>query len=186
MPEKLYFIALVPPEPISGEVAAFKQLAMERFHSGRALRSPAHITLFPPFFWQEARSGLLQEVLKEFAGEQCPFEVELRDFACFKPRVIYIDPVLSPSLIQIQKALLLRLEARLGLYSEDERPFHPHMTIAFKDLKKEVFPEAWAYFSQVEYQRTFLADCIALLCHRNGRWEVDRAYAFGSMREKKL
>ena len=186
MPEKLYFIALVPPEPISGEVAAFKQLAKERFHSGRALRSPAHITLFPPFFWQEVRSGLLKEVLKEFAGEQFPFEVELRHFSCFKPRVIFIHPVLSPSLIHIHKALLLCLEARLGLHSEDKRPFHPHMTIAFKDLKKEVFPEAWAYFSKILYQKTFLADRLALLCHRNGSWEVDGTYSFEATGEKEL
>ncbi len=185
MSEKLFFIALVPPEPISREVEAFKQLARERFHSERALRSPAHITLFPPFFWQETKSGLLKEVLKEFAAEQFPFEVELRHFACFKPRVIFIHPLLSPSFEHLHTALALRLEDRLGLFSEDKRSFHPHMTIAFKDLKREVFPEAWAYFGKISYHRTFLADRLALLNHRSHNWEIDEVYAFEGVGEEK-
>lgn len=44
----LYFLAVIPPEPVFSEVMAFKKEMSERFSSSRALKSPPHITLLPP------------------------------------------------------------------------------------------------------------------------------------------
>jgi 2'-5' RNA ligase len=47
--EKLYFIAIIPPQPYKEKIAGIKQSFAEIYHVSHALKSPPHITLIPPF-----------------------------------------------------------------------------------------------------------------------------------------
>ena len=58
-PTALYYIALLPPENIRQEVTALKEHAAEAFHSSKALNSPPHITLIPPFRIEISREAEL-------------------------------------------------------------------------------------------------------------------------------
>lgn len=174
----LYFVALVPPDDIAEEVKAFKELAAKRFQSKRALTSPAHITLQPPFKWSENRIGEITALLEQFAPTVTPFEQELRDFNCFKPRVVFVDVVLNDALNNLAARLQDSLKPLLGEENIDSRPYHPHMTVAFKDLKPYWFYRAWEYFSAQSYQRTFTADALCLLKHNGKEWEVVRVFSF--------
>lgn len=174
----LYFVALIPPDDIAEEVKAFKELAASRFHSRRALASPAHITLQPPFKWSENRIAEITRLLEEFAPTIAPFEQELRDFSCFKPRVVFVGVVLNDALKNLAARLQDTLRPLLGEENIDARPYHPHMTVAFKDLKPYWFYRAWEYFSAQSYTRTFTANAICLLKHNGKEWEVVRVFSF--------
>lgn len=167
----LYFIALLPPRDIAEEVTRVKGEMAERYGASHALRSPPHITLQMPFRWTEGR--LLAEELKEFAARQETFSVTLNGYGCFPPKVIYVDVEENPLLIRMQKALQDFLEAKLN-FRENQLTirFHPHITIAHRDLKKSVFQAAWAEFSTREFRWIFTADNIALLRHNGHSWEV--------------
>ncbi len=178
MRDPLFFIALLPPKELQREVTAFKQDCARLFGASHALKTPPHITLIPPFAWPRARLRELGDTLEEFASGQAAFEVELLGFNCFKPRVIFVDIVENQPLKELQHALFYHLKKRPGWEDTGENRFHPHMTIAYRDLRHSIFPEAWAHFSKMEYQRKFQVAGLVLLEHVQRRWEVLEEYHF--------
>lgn len=172
MKKQLFFIAVLPGEPIAAEVTRFKQYAADHFRSARALRSPPHITLIPPFWWAPADRDRLDRALGDFCRDRSPFSVRLSGFDCFSPRVIFVAVQPDQAFANLQAALQGYLQKSLDLPLRDRRPFHPHLTVAFKDLRRSVFPEAWDYFSEQSYERRFKVEELVLLRHREQAWEV--------------
>ena len=171
-----YFIAIVTPDSINRQVLEWTQYMLHHFNCKVALKSPAHITLVPPFEMQETMHHELEEQLLEFSNEQRSFPIQLKNFAAFKPRVIYVHVQPNTHLSDLQA----RLEAYLidaGFpIKKEERPFHPHVTIANLDLQKDDFPLAWQYFNQLSYEVSFPATAISLLRHNGQIWEVANAF----------
>jgi 2'-5' RNA ligase len=174
----LFFIALLPDEKVRREITGFKKDCARLFQARHALTSPPHITLIPPFLLRQQQLDKLGDALGDFAASQAPFSVYLQDFDAFPPRVIYVGVLPNDHLTALQLALEKYLETSFGLKKERPRGFHPHVTIAHRDLDRRQFQPAWEHFSNIEYRRTFLADSIALLEHARGRWEVCGEYAF--------
>ena len=170
MKKVLFFIAIIPNAEICAEVTQFKEYAAQHFNSSRALTSPPHITLIPPFRWEPKQTQYLEEVLKGFVHSQPSFYLGLENFDCFAPRVIFVKPKESKALATLQQVLKSTLEKQLNLSYRDHHGFHPHMTIAFKDLKAAIFPKAWAHYEQVEYIRYFKVEQLSLLQHNGERW----------------
>ncbi|MEM9329189.1 MAG: 2'-5' RNA ligase family protein [Bacteroidota bacterium] len=174
--ESLYFVAVVPPPDIREEITAFKQYCAEHFGSKHALRSPPHITLHMPFKWKDKRLQQLKTTLNRSVFERSLFDISLQDFDFFEPRVVFVDVVTNLSLLRLQKRVVQEMKS-LHIFNANhkDRPFHPHMTVAFRDLKKSVFPEAKRHFLQSEYKASFQVDHIVLLRHEQHRWqEFDR------------
>ncbi|GGD50704.1 2'-5' RNA ligase family protein [Muriicola marianensis] len=176
----LYLIALLPPELLREQIRVIKEEMKDRYGSAHALKSPAHITLQPPFRMLSQEEGLLTSVLNRFAGSQAPLPVELKGFDCFPPSVLFIriedhGPILE---------LWMQLQAELALLSSlgikgDEHRFHPHMTIATRDLKKQAFLRAWAEFKDRPFKASFEVHSIFLLKHNGQFWDILREFNFG-------
>lgn len=179
MKTRIYFIALVPPLEIREEVTHFKLYASGHFNASHALKSPPHITLFPPFRWAPAKEAELKEAVSDFAATHEPFGVILEHFDHFDRRVIFVHVIPTEELLRLQKALKVHLSQKIGLEHSDSRPYHPHMTVAFKDLKPEAFQEAWTYFSQQSYERDFETDQLCLLQHDGKQWQIIQNEALG-------
>jgi len=176
----LYFIAIVTPHDINQQVQEWKHYMQERFHCKVALKSPAHITLIPPFTMAETAQPEIQVLLEPYAASQQRFSIQLKNFAAFKPRVIYAHVLPNPELNALQTSLEATLlqNGRFHIKKED-RPFQPHITIANRDLQKEDFPLAWQHFQQISYEGSFTADAISLLKHNEHRWEITASFPFG-------
>ena len=170
---RLYFVAVVPEEPVYSEVLAFKSEFRDRFKSSAALRSPPHITLHMPFQWQEKKEELLLSSLKNLAVLHQPFKIALEDFGAFPPRIIYIHVNESNALNTIQKEVNRNATSNWHIYPQaNSRPFIPHMTIAFRDLKKPMFTEAWQDFEQRKYKVEFTVSDLCLLKHNGKSWDI--------------
>jgi 2'-5' RNA ligase len=78
-----------------------------------------------------------------------------------------------------QAAVLLKAlqDIDLPLKTED-RPFHPHVTIAFKDLKRQYFEDAYSYFKGIQFSHHFTARDCTLLKREEGRWNAIRSIRF--------
>lgn len=161
---KKYFIAILLPEPFLGQVEALKQELLQQFNLKGALRSPAHITLHRPFEWKEEKEEMLIKTLKDFKL-QAPFSIQLKNFNCFEPRVIYADVVPNTALKELHTNLKYFAQEKLKLYNEveDMRGFHPHVTIAFRDLKKNRFKEVWDRFKEREFDAHFNSNGFTVL-----------------------
>ncbi len=178
--EKIYFIALLPPADFQSEVTTIKEYFAAQYKSSHALKSPPHITLQAPFKWDEGRLPELAKFLAEFAAGYPPVPIILSGFGAFPPRVIYINPLKTPELMALQADLKAGLQSNLGIVDEKDsgRPFSPHMTVAFKDLSKSAFKEAWPEFKQRPLFFQFDATNLTLLVHEGGRWHVKSEFPF--------
>jgi len=177
--EKLYFIAIVPPSPIYEETLEQKAYFKSKYNSKASLNSPPHITLHMPFRWNEHDEEELSCHLKSFTDENPPVTIQLKDFSSFPPRVIFINVVITPELENLQKNLQRYFKRQLNIFNANykELPFHPHLTLAFRDLKKPNYQKAWDEFVSKNYQATFLASSLALLKHSGSVWEVHKEFA---------
>src|ERR1043165_9812468 len=169
----MYFMALVAPADINQQVLKWKMRMKENFKCEVALRSPAHITLIPPFWMKPELEKELVDTTNNFCANENSFNIQLNNFSYFKPKTIFIDVVKNDDV----EMLMQHLEAYLissGLFplKKEERPFHPHVTIATRDLYKKAFFEAWDYFKGKNYQAEWLAEGISLLRHNKKNWDV--------------
>lgn len=172
-PLSLYFIALVPGNPLFEKIMQLKQEVSTKYNSDAALRSPPHITLYMPFRWKEEKENQLTKVLDTLAAKFSSFKLALDGYGCFAPRVIYITVKVHSGLVALQKEISLNAAQKWHIYEQrGSRPFHPHMTIAFRDLKKTTFNDAWAYYSGQSFAAHFSVKDVCLLKHDGKRWHV--------------
>lgn len=178
--KKRFFIAFLPPKNVQEEATKIKEYFKEVYKSKAALKSPPHVTLQPPFEWEIEDLPKLIEELKNFSQSQQPFSMTLNGFSAFKPRVIYIDVVQTSELLLLQKSLMSYLESSLNIVHQvsKNRPFSPHLTVAFRDLTKRNFYQAWSEFKDKEFYYNFMIDKITLLIHNGKNWEIHSEYCF--------
>ena len=176
---QLFFLALLPPPDVQASITAIKQELADRFNSRHALKSPPHITLFPPFKWPSDRVGRF-DCLADFAANQANITVTLSGFGAFPPRVIYVRPLKTPLLIEAYENLQAFLADRLELVDPmaKKRAFSPHVTVANRDLSKESFRAAWAEFEGRSLQVEFTSTHLTLLQHNGREWGVAREWEF--------
>ncbi len=179
---KLYFIALIPSSPVYEEALELKKYFKEQYESKAALNSPPHITLHMPFLWTEEREKKLIEKLLIFSKKCDPLKVCMDNFSSFPPRVIFINVAESDALIALQKNLHRFCKTELDVFNANykEQPFHPHLTLAFRDLKKVQYQQALEEFSRKEYKAEFMADKISLLKHNGKSWNILKEFVLES------
>jgi 2'-5' RNA ligase len=173
---KKYFIAIVLPAPHLQEVERIKLQLNTSFGLRGALRSPAHITLHRPFEWKHEKEDILLRTLDKFSFSKST-TVQLLNFSSFAPRVIYVHVVPDPVLNELHHELMRFVMRELKLLNEaqDLRGFHPHVTIAFRDLKKNVFPLVWEQFSDKSFSASFPLSGFTLL-RLEEKWEPIRDF----------
>lgn len=169
----MYFIALVAPADINEDVLKWKNFFKEKHNCIAALKSPAHITLIPPFWMNGDLEPDLIESIGEFSASGHAFGIMLKNFAAFKPKVIYVDVVPNKELNSLHDALnnFITDQNKFPVKKEG-RPFHPHITLATRDLYKKAFYEAWEIFSKKKYEAGWQVTGISLLRHNKKNWDV--------------
>ena len=176
-----YFIAIVPPEPLLSQIQDIKKSIFENHHTKGALRSPGHITLHMPFSWEEEKENILISCLQSFDFKN-EVDVVLENFSCFEPRVVFINVKQDEALLLLQKKLVQHVKTNLQLFNQSDsmRGFHPHITIAFRDLKKPIFYKIWEEFKNKSFEKMFTCHSICLLKHVENRWEIYKEFNFDS------
>lgn len=181
-PKVRYFIALIPPTQIQADAIALKHYFREHYNTKAALRSPPHITLQAPFEWDEANRDRLLVSLAQFKPGVEAVPVTLSGFGAFPPRVIYLAVGHTPELMQLQTELSTYLAKTLKIIDprSRDRPFRPHLTLAFRDLKPAAFRKAWAEFGHREADYAFTANTFTLLRHTGREWIADQDFLLNS------
>ena len=176
-----FFIALLPPKRIGQLAEQLKEHFAEVYQSRAAQKSPAHITLQPPFDWLTADLPRLTQHLEYLAGTQPPIPLVLDGFGAFKPRVIFIKVRTTPELLSLQENLTKSLESALGIVhaASKNRPFAPHLTLAYRDLTKPNFYQAWSEFASQPFPFEFTVPQLTLLQHDGQRWQISQEFPLG-------
>ena len=169
----MYFIAIVAPEEINQQVLKWKNLFKERYECSVALKSPAHITILPPFWMNVELENDLINSIRKFSITTNKFEITLQNFAAFKPKVIFVDVVKNEILNGLYQSFAEFIFSQNKFHiKKEDRPFHPHVTLATRDLYKKAFHEAWEIFSEKKYEALWIVSGISLLRHNKKNWDV--------------
>ncbi len=177
----LYFIALLPPQEIQDEITKIKHDFADNYDSHAALKSPPHVTLHPPFEWFNADLPQLEQSLQEFVRGYMPIPIRLSGFAAFPPRVIYVDVIQTPELMQIYQGLQVHLATTFNLVDSQSqyRSFTPHVTVAFRDLTKAAFKDAWMQYKTRSIAFEFATPALTLLKHDGQQWQIAIEFPLG-------
>lgn len=171
-PDKSLFLwAILPPEELAERIDAWRRECAERFSASRALRLPVHLTLYPPFHADES------EMLKQFSGidalcsQHNAFSIALKNFGFFEKKnpVAFIDVVLNLALEAFQRELQHLMNDFLQT-TGDDRKYHPHFTLAYRDLASDKMKEVKEFFAEKEFSAVFVADQICLLRNEGHGW----------------
>lgn len=179
MNSTLHYIAIMAPDRIDDQVRRHKLFMQEKFQCRAALKSAAHITLVPPFHLKEEDSFQIRSMLDRIAAAQFPFDVSLNGYDHFGKHVIFVKVIAPAQLAALQEQLAYSFQQIVpGSNSNRSRTFHPHITIANRDLKPSDFNAAWDYCMQHPFHDNFRSDAIHLLQLQQSRWEINHSSAF--------
>lgn len=168
----MYYVAVVCPQEINEKVLLYKNRMREQFACVVALKSPAHITLVPPFWLPLTEESSLIETLSSFKPGQNLTKITLDGFSHFGNRVIFIQVKETEILSKLKAETEKHFTKKFKSLKTDDRPFHPHITIANRDLKPGDFAKAWEYFSKQNFHESFDATTVSLLRLSEGKWQV--------------
>ncbi len=180
MKRNLKLIAIIPPEPVYTSIREKQEEIELNWGPKHALRTPPHLTIIPPLLLTANEVGWLYGIAYAIAGMQKPFNLQLKDYSSFKPRVIYIAPVINEALTELQEiwheALLTKMPHVLEKYPN--KPYEPHLTLAHKDVTHQQFDNLWKHFGAQTYEATFEVNRFCILNHTEEGWTKEKEYLF--------
>lgn len=150
----------------------------DRFGASHALKSPAHITLQMPFRMNENKEKDMMDCLKSFANLERSFQIDLDGFNCFPPRVLFVKIVDHIPVREFHSRFKEVASHELSLNINSPFEFHPHMTIATRDLTEGDFNRAWPELENREFKASFTAKSLFLLKHNGRFWEIHKEFSF--------
>jgi 2'-5' RNA ligase len=170
---KMYFIAIVCPPETDLKILNFKFWMKEQFGSVVALKSPAHITLIQPFWFEEEKEDILRKALNEFENEKAVLEISLDGFSHFGKRVLFVSVKDNPSLEVLKWQLGKHFTGLFGdVIKKEDRFFQPHVTFASRDMKPGHFEKAWQHYEKIDFKEKFIVKKLSLLKLDHGKWNV--------------
>jgi len=169
----MYFIAVLCPPELDKKVLKYKLWMKKNFGCTVAMKSPAHITLVPPFWLENKEEPVLMKALLSFSTDIGELTILLNGFGHFDKRVLFISAAPNPGLEEIKLQAENYFNSSVSdKIRKDNRPFRPHITIAARDMKPSVFQKAWDNFSSQTLNETFISKTISLLKLCPGKWNI--------------
>lgn len=170
--DKMYFVALVLPEELDEKILVCKRWMHEKYGCKVGLKSPAHITLISPFWMPEEMEADFVAELKTIASNIERFSLTTNNIDSFATRTLFISLQPSDALNEAKRKVDVHFAAGPYKIKKENRPFHPHITIATRDLHKKDFAEAWSKFETMLFREAFDATALSLLKHNGQTWDV--------------
>ncbi|MCT2562282.1 2'-5' RNA ligase family protein [Chryseobacterium herbae] len=159
--EKMYFIAIYPPQEVIGEVKIFKEDLVLNYDNSKALKNDAHITLFPPFSRELELESDIHVAFQKIDTNLSPFEIILNGFGSFpnpKNPVLFIQPEPNENLNLLHQNVK-------QYFNFKKYSFNPHITVGYRNLSYDNYLKAWEVYKEKEYKTKFTVDKILLLRH---------------------
>ena len=169
-----YFLAILPPNEFLDQVTQLKLDIKNEFGIKYALKSPAHITLKMPFLFDENKIERLTESISFQLKEIQPFSIQIRGVDHFRKRVVFLKVGKSNELIELQEKIKKHLKREHHLVEElSDKNYHPHMTVAFQDIKKDQFDPLYRFIYDRKIEFSFVVNSVVLLRKVDGIWRED-------------
>lgn len=163
----LYFAAVEPQPELSEKIRKEQNYFADKYHAQKASLNFPHLTIIPPFHYDEQNEAEVVGHFKKLVLTQKKFTVQLDGFGAFsnpKNPVIYIKPEYSDELVKVYS------EVKAGMPYPFLDHFNPHVTVAYRDLDFENFEKAWKEFAAKTFSEKFQINSIKLYKHFDKIW----------------
>lgn len=169
----LYYIAAVCSDDVNAEIKVFKDFMQKNFGCRAAQKSPAHLTVVPPFKTEELRETQMKKFVDAFNIGLVPFDIQLKGFSHFDDRVIFVDVVENENLRAAEQDCNKEFSEKFPSVDFKMKPaFNPHVTVATRDIPAGKFDDAWSNFKDKEIDTSFTCKGFELLKLKDGKWET--------------
>jgi 2'-5' RNA ligase len=184
----LYLTAILPPPHLSEEIDDIRKELSEQYKIFAALKPPVHITLYRPVNVPESFEPQLIKLLQPVGDEHRPFTLDLLNFGSFNIQTIYISAAKNPYLGELQKDISA-VYYRNKIDPKEVKgntTFHPHLTVAYRDIPPEKFPEIWGGLKNRKFKRSFTVGHFALMKHDGKQWQRLREFELRKQEDLQL
>lgn len=177
---QLKLLAIVLPEPAYSFVIEQQNYIASTWGPRHALRTPPHLTLIEPLALSANEITIIESLCSKAAASHTAFHIRVCGYGAFVPRVVFINPIIPTDLIQLQSEMRTKIQEIIPdvLKKYEERTFHPHITVAHRDMNTDQFEMMWGYFENLKLDLEFTIDRFHILGHRSTGWEVDHEFIF--------
>nr|MBC7613216.1 2'-5' RNA ligase family protein [Pseudopedobacter sp.] len=179
----LYFIAIVPPKEVAERIHQIRLEFAEKYHSEEALKPPVHLTLKEPFKMDVKDELILKRKLSFIATQHQHFKHILKDFDRFQKHTIYINAEKHPLLLGLKKGIKKTFRTNFYHVEQDQMPFNPHYTIAYRNIGEHIFEMAFADYESKNFYAEFECDEFILFKHNGKQWHNIEAFKLCGMPE---
>lgn len=171
----LFYIAVSCPEEIDEQVKEMKKYMEDKYGCVAAKKSPAHLTIVPPFRAEDEMVANLSDFVTTYNIGLLPFNITLKDYGQFGERVLFVD-VERPnqSLVDLEQECMKEFGEKFpGIIFGMKPDFNPHVTIATRDIPEGTLSAARAYFeANHPIEKSFEAKKLTLYKLENGWWNA--------------
>jgi 2'-5' RNA ligase len=179
----LYFIAIVPPKEVAESIHQIRLEFAEKYHSEEALKPPVHLTLKEPFTMDMKDELVLKRRLSFIATQQQSFRHILENFDRFQRHTIYIRAEKHPLLNTLKKSIKKLFKNSFYYVQQDQMPFNPHYTIAYRDIGEHIFEMAFADYESRKFHAEFECNEFILFKHNGKQWHNIEVFKLNGMPE---
>ena len=176
----LKLIAILLPQPISAHVKSEQQFLADHFGPRHALRTPPHITLIPPLEVNDEDIKKIVSIGKEIATQTQCFKLELNGYGAFKPRVVFIkliENIMLNNLYQLWRKNIEQQAPHL-LERYPDRSYHPHLTLAHRDVTPQQFDNIWKWYKVKSFESVIEITGCWMLKHSSSGWAKEQEFIF--------
>jgi 2'-5' RNA ligase len=146
----LFYIAVSCPPEIDEKIEAMKEYMQQEYGCKAARKSPAHLTIVPPFRAEDELESELSGFVTTYNVGIVPFDIQLKDYGQFADRVLFVDVVRpNDSLESLEKESMAEFSEKFpGIIFGMKPDFNPHVTIATRDIPEGTLSKARQYFEE--------------------------------------
>jgi 2'-5' RNA ligase len=106
------------------------------------------------------------------------FPLEVYGYGAFSPGVVFLKPEPSVHLINLHDHWRSALKEIIPdvINKFPERDFHPHITLAHRDVEKDQFKSIWDYYRNRSLNMTATIGQFCILTNTHVGWEPQKFY----------
>jgi len=181
--KQLYFLAIVPPDPLYSYALKQKHYFAEHHNSKAALKSPPHVTLHMPFRLKEKKEDELIDKLEKLGSGITSFELQTEGYGQFHEKVVHIEVSKTDELQFLFEQIRRCMKVNFNQFNADykNRGYNPHLTVAFRDLKRDEFKRAWPLFREEKAHFPFEVKSFSILKHNGKSWDVHKDISLNNL-----
>jgi 2'-5' RNA ligase len=168
----LYFVALIPQGDVKVQINNIKHQTGGRFGCRQALKSPPHITIIPPFRLQPERVEEMLAAVRNHFEAPVNLSINFNGLGAFETRTIYLDIIADSGINAYDLAAKQLVSTQPDLFPNVRfhEAFHPHITLANRDIPPGDFREMMDYLGKKTYPVSCSELSLEILHLDRGRW----------------